>query len=110
MIYINEENINEVIVPIHFFSSGTSFNMELINTLDKNTIEITGVTNSSTNSRIYIFDLSSKLSEFKIGTYEYQLKEIDNTVVEEGIVQFGDYTVTTKEYQGKNNKYVQYTK
>ena len=96
-------------MPLHFANTGVTYTLELTNTLDKSVITTTTVVNSSTNSRIYEFDLSDIESEFKTGTYEYKLI-LDNETLEIGIAQFGEYETTTVQYEGKNNKYKQYTR
>ena len=108
MIYINEQNITEINMPLHFANTGVTYTLELTNTLDKSVITTT-VENSSTNSRIYKFDLSAIENEFKVGTYEYKLI-LDTEPLEIGIAQFGEYETTTVQYVGKNNKYKQYTR
>ena len=95
-------------MPKHFEITGVTYTLEMINTLDKSVITTT-VENSSTNSRIYKFDLSAIENEFKTGTYEYKLI-LDNEPLEIGIAQFGEYETTTVQYVGKNNKYKQYTR
>lgn len=95
-------------MPLHFANTGVTYTLELTNTLDKSVITTT-VENSSTNSRIYTFDLSAIENEFKTGTYEYKLI-LDNEQLEIGIAQFGEYETTTVQYVGKNNKYKQYTR
>lgn len=108
MIYINEQNITEINMPLHFANTGVTYTLELTNTLDKSVITTT-VVNNSTNSRIYEFDLSAIESEFKVGTYEYKLI-LDTETLEIGVAQFGEYETTTVQYVGKNNKYKQYTR
>jgi hypothetical protein len=108
MIYINEQNIDKINMPLHFANTGVTYTLELTNTLDKSVITTT-VENSSTNSRIYQFDLSAIENEFKTGTYEYKLI-LGTETLEMGIAQFGEYETTTVQYVGKNNKYIQYTR
>ena len=108
MIYINEQNITEINMPLHFANTGVTYTLEFTNTLDKSVITTT-VENSSTISRIYEFDLSAIESEFKTGTYEYKLI-LDTKTLEIGIAQFGEYETETVQYEGKNNKYKQYTR
>ena len=95
-------------MPKHFANTGVTYTLEFTNTLDKSVITTT-VENSSTNSRIYEFDLSAVETEFKVGTYEYKLI-LDTETLEIGIAQFGEYETTTVQYVGKNNKYKQYTR
>ena len=95
-------------MPKHFANTGVTYTFEITNTLDKSVITTT-VENSSTNSRIYKFDLSAIENEFKIGTYEYKLI-LDTKTLEIGIAQYGEYETTTVQYVGKNNKYKQYTR
>ena len=95
-------------MPLHFANTGVTYTLEFTNTLDKSVIT-TSVENISTNSRIYQFNLSAIESEFKTGTYEYKLI-LDTETLEIGIAQFGEYETTTLQYEGKNNKYKQYTR
>lgn len=95
-------------MPLHFANTGVTYTLELTNTLDKSVITTT-VENNSTISRIYEFDLSAIEGEFKTGTYEYKLI-LDTKTLEIGIAQFGEYETTTVQYEGKNNKYKQYTR
>lgn len=95
-------------MPLHFANSGVTYTLEFTNTLDKSLITTT-VENSSTISRIYKFNLSAIEGEFKTGTYEYKLI-LDTKTLEIGIAQFGEYETTTVQYEGKNNKYKQYTR
>ena len=83
--------------------------MELKNTLDKTIFNIE-VSNLSTNSRIYEFDLTGKLPEnMKVGTYEYKLKDAEGQIYEIGVVQYGDYINNPTSYV-KSNERKQYTK
>ena len=95
-------------MPKHFENTGVTYTLEFTNTLDKSVIT-TIVENSSTISRIYEFDLSAIESELQVGTYEYKLI-LDTKTLEIGIAQFGEYETTTLQYEGKNNKYKQYTR
>ena len=57
MVYINENTINSTAFPKHFAYDYADFILELKNTLDKTIFNIE-VSNMSTNSRIYEFDLT----------------------------------------------------
>ena len=109
MVYINENNINSIAFPKHFVYDSANFTLVLKNTLDKTIFNIE-VSNISTNSRIYEFDLTNKIPEtMKVGTYEYSLIDNESQIYEMGVLQYGDYinnpTSYIKSYERK-----QYTK
>lgn len=109
MVYINTNTISSVNFPKHFAYDDVNFTLELQNTLDKTIFNIL-VSNKSTNSRIYEFDLTNKIPEsMKIGTYEYKLKDNEGTVYEIGIVQYGEYINNPTSYN-KSNTLKQYTR
>lgn len=109
MVYINENTINSTAFPKHFAYDYADFMLELKNTLDKTIFNIE-VSNISTNSRIYEFDLSGKLPEnMKVGTYEYKLKDNEGQLYEIGVLQYGEYINNPTSYV-KSNERKQYTK
>lgn len=109
MVYINENTINSTAFPKHFAYDYADFLLELKNTLDKTIFNIE-VSNISTNSRIYEFDLSGKLPEnMKVGTYEYKLKDAEGQLYEIGVLQYGEYINNPTSYV-KSNERKQYTK
>lgn len=109
MVYINENTINSTAFPKHFAYDYADFMLELKNTLDKTIFNIE-VSNISTNSRIYEFDLSGKLPEnMKVGTYEYKLKDAEGQLYEIGVLQYGEYINNPTSYV-KSNERKQYTK
>lgn len=109
MVYINENTINSTAFPKHFAYDYADFMLELKNTLDKTIFNIE-VSNMSTNSRIYEFDLTGKLPEnMKVGTYEYKLKDDEGEIYEIGVLQYGEYINNPTSYV-KSNERKQYTK
>lgn len=109
MVYINENNINSIAFPKHFAYDSANFTLVLKNTLDKTIFNIE-VSNISTNSRIYEFDLTNKIPEtMKVGTYEYSLIDDENQIYEMGVLQYGDYINNPTSYV-KSNERKQYTK
>ena len=109
MVYINENNINSIAFPKHFAYDSANFTLVLKNTLDKTIFNIE-VSNISTNSRIYEFDLTNKIPEtMKVGTYEYSLIDDENQIYEMGVLQYGDYVNNPTSYV-KSNERKQYTK
>ena len=109
MVYINENTINSTAFPKHFAYDYADFMLELKNTLDKTIFNIE-VSNMSTNSRIYEFDLTGKLPEnMKVGTYEYKLKDAEGEIYEIGVLQYGEYINNPTSYV-KSNERKQYTK
>lgn len=109
MVYINENTINSTAFPKHFAYDYADFMLELKNTLDKTIFNIE-VSNISTNSRIYEFDLTGKLPEnMKVGTYEYKLKDGEGEIYEIGVLQYGEYINNPTSYV-KSNERKQYTK
>ena len=109
MVYINENNINSIAFPKHFAYDSANFTLVLKNTLDKTIFNIE-VSNLSTNSRIYEFDLTNKLPEtMKVGTYEYSLIDDENQIYEMGVLQYGEYINNPTSYV-KSNERKQYTK
>ena len=109
MVYINENTINSTAFPKHFAYDYADFLLELKNTLDKTIFNIE-VSNLSTNSRIYEFDLTGKLPEtMKVGTYEYKLKDNKGDIYEIGVLQYGEYINNPTSYV-KSNERKQYTK
>jgi hypothetical protein len=109
MIYINNTTIETVQFPKHFAYESSELILELKNTLDKTVFNI-AVSNISTNSRIYEFNLKDKMpEEMKVGTYEYQLKDIEGQIYEIGVVQYGEYINEPTSYN-KSNVRKQYTK
>lgn len=109
MVYINENTINSTAFPKHFAYDYADFLLELKNTLDKTIFNIE-VSNMSTNSRIYEFDLTGKLPEnMKVGTYEYKLKDAEGEIYEIGVLQYGEYINNPTSYV-KSNERKQYTK
>ena len=109
MVYINENTINSTAFPKHFAYDYADFLLELKNTLDKTIFNIE-VSNLSTNSRIYEFDLTGKLPEnMKVGTYEYKLKDAEGQIYEIGVLQYGEYINNPTSYV-KSNERKQYTK
>ena len=109
MVYINENTINSTAFPKHFAYDYADFLLELKNTLDKTIFNIE-VSNMSTNSRIYEFDLTGKLPEnMKVGTYEYKLKDDEGQIYEIGVLQYGEYINNPTSYV-KSNERKQYTK
>ena len=109
MVYINENTINSTAFPKHFAYDYADFLLELKNTLDKTIFNIE-VSNISTNSRIYEFDLTGKLPEnMKVGTYEYKLKDAEGQIYEIGVLQYGEYINNPTSYV-KSNERKQYTK
>ena len=109
MLYINENNINSIAFPKHFAYDSANFTLVLKNTLDKTIFNIE-VSNISTNSRIYEFDLTNKIPEtMKVGTYEYSLIDDENQIYEMGVLQYGEYINHPTSYV-KSNERKQYTK
>lgn len=50
----------------------------------------------------YLVKLNSVPSTFENGQYDYKLINISNEVIDEGILQYGDFDRTTTDYENEN--------
>lgn len=107
MIYI-DFNTKSIEIPKHLFIEGANseqFTLKLENNLTHQITEYHSLTNISMSNRMYEFETTFNLV---VGEYTYSLL-IDNEVVEQGLLVFGDYKKETKAYEAKSN-IVQYRK
>lgn len=105
MIYINSDS-KSIQIPKHIYYEGNELmTMKLENNLTHQITEYHSLTNISMSNRMYEFETTFNLV---VGEYTYSLL-IDNEVVEQGLLVFGDYKKETKAYEAKSN-IVQYRK
>ena len=107
MIYI-DFNTKSIEIPKHLFIEGANseqFTLKLENNLTHQITEYRSLTNVSKSNRMYEFETDFNLV---IGEYTYSLI-IDDGVVEQGLLVFGDYKKETKAYTAKSNT-IQYRK
>ena len=69
--------------------------------------ELTAITNSSVSDLLYTIDISSIISRFETGQYNYSFMDGD-IVVNSGILQFNGFELATIQYEN-NVEYIQYT-
>lgn len=74
--------------------------IDLVNQLDKK-LTTANVVNVSTNNTRYRFDLSALA--FTNGQYDYHIKNSDGSVIDNGILQYGNYTPSTVGYSHEIN-------
>ena len=67
------------------------------------------VTDLNESSIYYVFDINIP-EEMDDGEYEYTLKDDLDKIVATGLIRVGDYKQENKEYNNKDNKYIQYGK
>ena len=93
MIYINE---NTTTVTFPKTSTSDVNSIEIINqtTKERFTVDVTDISSSSS---FYQFDLSDSLSLFTNGQYDYKLLYQSETV-ETGVLQYGDFYLTNNQY------------
>lgn len=94
MIYINE-NSTYLYFPKVTTLSGSK--VTFTNQVTHNSFTI-NVTDLSDNNTFYKFDFTNKLSDFTTGQYDYEIKTINDEVLEVGIAQYGNYTQTNTKY------------
>lgn len=97
MIYINS---NIVSFPRHSRSEVAL--LHLVNQLTQTNIDVE-VTNTSTNPKLYTFDLSSVMLQLIAGQYNYYLYSLDKSVIGNGILQVEDYTTEDVNYNIEYN-------
>ena len=97
MIYINS---NIVSFPRH--SRSEVVLLHLVNQLTQTNIDVE-VTNTSTNPKLYTFDLSSAMLQLIAGQYNYYLYSLDKSVIGNGILQVEDYTTEDVNYNIEYN-------
>ena len=93
MIYINE---NTTTVTFPKTSTSDVNSIEIINqtTKERFTVDVTDISSSSS---FYKFDLSESLHLFTNGQYDYKLLYRSETV-ETGVLQYGDFYLTNNQY------------
>ena len=107
MIYINSDT-NWIQIPKHIYYEGENsypISLKLENNVTHQTHLFSDLTNRSLKSNIYEFEVSI---DVPVGEYSYNLL-IDEAVVERGLLVFGDYKTSTKNYKSNTNT-IQYRK
>ena len=67
------------------------------------------VTDLNESSIYYVFNINFP-EEIDDGEYSYILKDDVEKIVATGLIRVGDYKTENKEYNNKDNKYIQYGK
>lgn len=67
------------------------------------------VTDLNESNIFYTFNINIPES-YDDGEYEYTLKDDGDKIVATGLIRVGDYKTENKEYNNKDNKYIQYGK
>ena len=80
--------------------------LKLINNLTKNTVNIGEVEDEVTSSLFYVFNIAIA-DDVIDGEYTYELYD-NNKKVAKGLLQIGDYTAESKEYNDNKKTYIVY--
>lgn len=107
MIYLNQETKKDIVIPVHEGNDLEFYKLQLENTTTHKFTEIDNVQNSSTNKLLYKFNLEGHIDSLTTGEYVYKLYG-GTKLLEEGLMQVGDYVNTNLEYTKTNNTYIEY--
>jgi hypothetical protein len=102
MVYINE-NSSEVRFPR--VSNSIVGKVKFINQTTKKAFEL--AVQGTANGLAYNIDITPIIDEFESGQYEYTLLQADGSVIDGGILQYGEFNPSTISYNTKPN-YIQY--
>lgn len=88
MVYINN-NSGTITIPKHTITTGT-YTLILSSNLSDEVVLVEDGGDISTNSLYYKFALDN-LSFLNVGEYTYKLYDVDNNVIETGLLTFGNF-------------------
>jgi len=94
MIYL-DKNTNEINIPV-VDSTGIS-KIKLEHQITHNVIELTDIV-TEWKGTYWNVTINSSLANIENGQYDYKLISSGDNVIEEGILQFGDYIPTVTNY------------
>ena len=89
MVYIND-NSGTVTIPKHTLPFGDSFTLVLSSNMTNDVTIVNDGGDISTNGLYYKFTLSN-LNQLNVGEYTYKLYDESNSVIEEGLLMFGNF-------------------
>ena len=95
MIWINENSLG-IVIPKHTPTIQDAFRLELVHQMTKQKFVFDNLINYSEQGKLYLFE--SDFSQLIDGTYNYYLY-VEDELVEEGLLVFGDFVSPVSEYQ-----------
>lgn len=98
MIFINENSLG-IVIPKHTSTIQDAFRLELVHQMTKQKFVFDNLTNYSEQGKLYLFQ--SDFSQLIDGTYSYYLY-VEDELVEEGLLVYGDFESEVEEYQRNN--------
>ena len=113
MIWINK-NTTILEIPKHTSFIGERYGIKLKNVLTSNEYNFTAEMSASNSALLYKFQVG-ELPTMDVGEYEYELYAFNTiegqevrTKIESGLLNYGDYTRETSQYEPEANTIIQY--